>query len=119
MDEELKKIDTLALELRNINSIRDELIKLSIDPNTRLIYENEIYPLLKTLESLSVSSYDFSNTAKNLASINVSGNSKVKDAAKLTDSIDKLSKDVFKVLKSAVECYLSVEKNIIEHKSCK
>jgi hypothetical protein len=54
-----------------------------------------------------------------LATINISNNSKVKDAVKITDSIDKLSKDVFKVLKSAVEYYLSVERKIVEHNNCK
>jgi hypothetical protein len=119
MDDDLKKINALVLALKDVNALREELIKLSINPDTRLIYENEIYPLLKTLESLSLSSYDFSTAAKNLASINISSNSKVKDAVKITDSIDKLSKDVFKVLKSAVEYYLSVERKIVENNNCK
>lgn len=108
-------IDSQCIEetrnnLVNLNIIKDELAKIPLNPETLQFYNNCVIPLLKTLESLSYASYNFSTAAKNFASINSVSNSKVKDAVELVDDINKVSQEVLESLEVKVDLLLKYAK---------
>lgn len=104
-------IKALADTILNINNIRLELDRLQLDFKTRLYFENDVRPLIDTLTVLSFASSNFSETAKNLASINFGRTSKIKDALDLTEDVDNISDDLIKVLKCKIDNMLKLSKH--------
>lgn len=103
-------IKALADTVLNINNLRLELDRLQLDFKTRLYFENDVRPLIDTLTVLSFASNNYSNTARNLASINFGRTSKIKDALDLTESVDDISSDLIKVLKCKIDNMLKLSK---------
>jgi hypothetical protein len=103
-------IKTLADQVLNINILRVELDKLQLDFKARLYFENDVRPLIDTLTVLSFASNNFSNTARNLSSINFGRTSNIKKSLDLTDSIDDIAEDLVKVLKCKIDNLLKLSK---------
>ncbi|NFV70986.1 hypothetical protein EXM63_18905, partial [Clostridium botulinum] len=53
--------------LKNINSLRDELIKLNLNPEGLFYFNNDVYPLMYTLTSLSTTSLNLSSSSSILS----------------------------------------------------
>ncbi|WP_461206431.1 hypothetical protein [Clostridium sp. DL1XJH146] len=109
-------LEELANKLENINIIREELIKLNLNPEGRLYYENDVLPLLKVIEILSYSSANISRTALDLNSINVSKSSKVKDAVEIIYDLNDLVEDVLGQLEKKVHTLLAISSNCCDKK---
>lgn len=103
-------IKALADNALYINNLRLELDRLQLDFKARLYFENDIKPLIDTLTVLSFASNNYSNTARNLASINFGRTSKIKDTLDLTESVDDISSDLIKVLKCKIDNMIKLSK---------
>ena len=103
-------IKSLADKVLNINNLRLEIDRLQLDFKMRLYFENDVRPLIDTLTVLSFASNNYSNTARNLASINFGRTSKIKNVLDLTESVDNISEDLIKVLKCKIDNMLKLAK---------
>ncbi|KAJ52028.1 hypothetical protein BD780_004310 [Clostridium tetanomorphum] len=106
-------IAKMALRIRSINLLREELIKLELNPKARLYFDNDVNPLLTTLLSLSATSLNLS-TSSSLLSTSIivhSKDSKIKDTINLIYSINEQCEDIYKVLKRKVKILIDISCN--------
>lgn len=96
MEEE--NITVLRDKLVALNQIREELIKLELDPKYRIFYDENVNPLLSTLVNLSYAAINFSTSASFLNTINSSKNSEIKDLLHIVYKISGTSEQVFREL---------------------
>ena len=103
-------ITLLADKVTSINILRFELDRLPLDFKARAYFENDVRPLIDTLYTLGLASFDFSTTAINLANTNFGRSSKLKDALDLSQGVNEISGDVIKVLRCKVDNMLKLSK---------
>ncbi len=109
-------LNEMANKLENINKIREEIIKLKLNPEGKLYFENDVVPLLRVLEILSFSSANISSSALNLNSINSSKNSKIKDAVEIVYDLNDLVEDVLDELDKKFHTLLAISANCCDKK---
>ena len=95
-------IELLTDKISSINLLKLELDRLPLDFKARAYFENDVRPLADTLTVLSLSAYNFSTTATNLAGTNFGHSSQIKDALDLVDEINEISEELIEVLKCKV-----------------
>ncbi|WP_125153588.1 hypothetical protein [Clostridium rectalis] len=110
IDEALNKAYT---KIQTLNLLRDELIRLEINPKGRIYFDNNIFPLLTTLYQLSSTSVSLANSINVLSTSYLVNpkDSKLKDTIKLIYNINKECDDIYCVLKRKVECLLDISCN--------
>jgi hypothetical protein len=93
-------INEASTTLRNVNVIREELCKLSLNPCEREYYNNCILPLLTILSGITTSSLNLASSANYLSNSNIIFRKKsdIKDTLHLAYDINKKSEDVYKTL---------------------
>lgn len=101
-----------SLLLQNINNIKDELVKLDLNPLEVEYFQNSINPLLTILSQLSTTSINLSvssnSLATNLASIVTPKSSRIKDTIHLIYDVNDECEDVFKELKKRINKLLKL-----------
>ncbi|MCM8711618.1 hypothetical protein M2651_11390 [Clostridium sp. SYSU_GA19001] len=99
--------------LQNINSIKDNLTKLPLNPLQLNYFDNNINPLLIILYQLSTLSLNLVNSSNALAtSITVHAKeSKLKDTIHLVYQINEDIEDIYKVLRKRIDTLLYLEEN--------
>ncbi|WP_051931392.1 hypothetical protein [Clostridium sp. KNHs214] len=105
---EEQNIIVLRDKLVALNQIREELVKLELDPKYRIFYDQNISPLLLSLLSLSYTSINFSTSASFLNTINTSKNSEIKDLLHLVYDIENLSEHVFCELEKQLDILIKL-----------
>ena len=103
-------IKSLTDKVANINLLRFELDRLTLDFKARAYFENDVKPLIETLTALSLSSYNFSTTASNLAGTNFGHSSKIKESLDLVEELNDISEELIEVLKCKVHNMLKFSK---------
>ncbi len=103
-------IASLADKAVNINILRYEVDRLTLDFKARAYFENDVRPLIDTLYTLSLASLDYSTAAKNVASINFGSSSKIKDALDLTKEVNEISEDLIRVLRCKIDNMLKLSR---------
>lgn len=90
--------------LITINSIKEELCKLPLDPCELQYFNNSVSPLLQTIDSLSRVSFDLSTSVAILTTSPIvpRKKSKLKDTIHLLYNINEECEDIYKVLKKRV-----------------
>ena len=94
--------------LRNINAIKDELCKLTLDPCKMEFINSNITPLLIMLQQLSSSAYNLAN-ATSLLSISPivhPKNSELKDIIHLVYKMNDQCEDIYEVVKRNINLVL-------------
>ena len=91
--------------LKNVNSIKDELCKLPLDPCENEYILNSVFPLTNTLYLLSTAAVNLANSANilTLSPIVHAKKSEVKNILDLVYDIDEECKDLFKVVKKRLK----------------
>ena len=94
--------------LKNINSIKDELCKLPLDPCESEYILNSVFPLTNTLYLLSTTAVNLSNSANilTLSPIVHAKKSEIKDIIDLVYNINEECEDLFKVIKKRLKVLL-------------
>lgn len=100
----IRSAETIA----SINTIKNEITKLGLNPEEKNYIENYVTPLLNTLYLLSATSAGLSGSASHLAvSINTSAkSSKIKDTEKLVYNINEQCDEIYDVLKKRIDVLL-------------
>lgn len=88
--------------LTNVNAIRNEIIRLGLNPALSIAIGLEVEPVLGILNILSLSAYNYSTAAFNLNQISLSKPHEVKKILDLIYDISDLSEDVLEVLTKLV-----------------
>ena len=103
-------IAQLTLKLQNINILREELIKLELNPRGRIYFNNDINPLLTTLYQLSATSAALATSASLLSTSIVvhSKDSKIKDTIYLIYRINDQCEDIYKELNIKIKELLKI-----------
>ncbi|KOR24630.1 hypothetical protein ND00_24990 [Clostridium sp. L74] len=98
--------------LKNINSLRDELIKLNLNPEGLFYFNNDVYPLMYTLTSLSTTSLNLSSSASILSNAVYlkPKDSKIKDTLKLIYEINEQCEDIYNALKYKIDTLICISK---------
>ncbi|ENK1243596.1 hypothetical protein P9J83_14970 [Clostridium sporogenes] len=98
--------------LKNINSLRDELIKLNLNPEGLFYFNNDVYPLMYTLTSLSTTSLNLSSSASILSNAVYlkPKDSKIKDTLKLIYEINEQCEDIYNTLKYKIDTLICISK---------
>ncbi|MGO5093890.1 hypothetical protein FDF31_17255 [Clostridium sporogenes] len=98
--------------LKNINSLRDELIKLNLNPEGLFYFNNDVYPLMYTLTSLSTTSLNLSSSASILSNAVYlkPKDSKIKDTLKLIYEINEQCEDIYNALKYKIDTLMCISK---------
>ncbi len=96
--------------LKNINSLRDELIKLNLNPEGLFYFNNDVYPLIYTLTSLSTTSLNLSSSASVLSNAIYlkPKDSKIKDTLKLIYEINEQCEDIYNTLKYKIDTLICI-----------
>lgn len=107
IDDSLAKI---TLKLQTINTLREELIKLELNPEGRLYFNNDIAPLLTVLYQLASTSVDLSTSVNILSSSYLvkPNKSKLKDTFKLVYDINEQCDDVYRLLAEKIEVLINI-----------
>ncbi|WP_460277008.1 hypothetical protein [Clostridium sp. CTA-1] len=121
--EDIENIDTLinlsdeCIEktlnrIKNINALRDELIRLKLNPEGLIYFNNEVYPLLYTLTNLSTTSLNLSTSANVLSTAIYlkPKDSKIKDTLKLIYEITEQCEDIYDSLKYKIDTLICISK---------
>lgn len=100
-----KCIDKTENTLKDINSIKDELCKLPLNPCESQYINNSINPLLNILYLLAQTSSGLSNSARFLTTSSIvhPKNSDIKDTIHLIYKINDECNDIYDVLKKRLE----------------
>ncbi|AKA69731.1 hypothetical protein [Clostridium scatologenes] len=103
-----KCIDKTENTLKDINSIKDELCKLPLNPCESQYINNSINPLLNILYLLAQTSSGLSNSARFLTTSSIvhPKNSDIKDTTHLIYKINDECDDIYDVLKKRLEILL-------------
>lgn len=103
-----KCIDKTENTLKDINSIKDELCKLPLNPCESQYINNSINPLLNILYLLAQTSSGLSNSARFLTTSSIvhPKNSDIKDTTHLIYKINDECDDIYDVLKKRLEVLL-------------
>ncbi|NFA61979.1 hypothetical protein K8O96_02050 [Clostridium sporogenes] len=98
--------------LKNINSLRDELIKLNLNPEGLFYFNNDVYPLMYTLTSLSTTSLNLSSSSSILSNAVYlkPKDSKIKDTLKLIYEINEQCEDIYNTLKYKIDTLICISK---------
>ena len=101
-------INQTSNTLKDINSIKDELCKLPLDPCESEYILNSVFPLTNTLYLLSTTAVNLSNTANilTISPIVHPKKTELKDMIDLAYDIDEECKDLFKVIKKRLKVLL-------------
>ncbi|EPY2306513.1 hypothetical protein ACXATD_002173 [Clostridium sporogenes] len=121
--EDIENIDTLinlsdeCIEktlnrIKNINALRDELIRLNLNPEGLIYFNNEVYPLLYTLTNLSTTSLNLSTSANVLSTAIYlkPKDSKIKDTLKLIYEMTEQCEDIYDSLKYKIDTLICISK---------
>jgi len=121
--EDIEDIDTLinlsdeCIEktlnrIKNINALRDELIRLNLNPEGLIYFNNEVYPLLYTLTNLSTTSLNLSTSANVLSTAIYlkPKDSKIKDTLKLIYEMTEQCEDIYDSLKYKIDTLICISK---------
>ncbi|MDU5013950.1 MAG: hypothetical protein E6257_17685 [Clostridium botulinum] len=121
--EDIENIDTLinlsdeCIEktlnrIKNINALRDELIRLNLNPEGLIYFNNEVYPLLYTITNLSTTSLNLSTSANVLSTAIYlkPKDSKIKDTLKLIYEITEQCEDIYDSLKYKIDTLICISK---------
>ena len=101
-------IKSLTDNVVNINILRFELDRLTLDFRSRAYFENDVKPLSDTLTQLSFASDNFSIAAANMANTNFGHASKIKDALDLVVDINEISEELVGVLRCKIDNMLKL-----------
>ena len=96
------ELDKILATITAVNGIREQIIRLGLNPALKIAIDTEVVPLLNILAILGTASYDFSVSAFN---INNNSSGKVHEVKKLLElvyDISDLSESVFEVLEKLV-----------------
>ncbi|MCS4526694.1 hypothetical protein JTS98_12565 [Clostridium botulinum] len=101
------------IRIRSINALRDELIKLNLNPEGLIYFNNEVYPLLYTLTNLSTTSLNLSTSANFLSTAVYlkPKDSKIKDTLKLIYEMTEQCEDIYDSLKYKIDTLICISKN--------
>jgi hypothetical protein len=103
-------IKSLTDKVVNINLLRFELDRLSLDFKARAYFENDVRQLIDTLYTLSYASSNYSTVATNLAGTNFGHSSKIKESLDLVEELNEISEELIEVLKCKVHNMLKFSK---------
>lgn len=103
-------VKSLADKVVNINVLRFELDRLQLDFKARAYFENDVRPLIDTLYTLGLASFDFSTAAINMSNTNFGRSSKIKNVLGLAEEVNEISEDLIKVLRCKVDNMLKLSK---------
>ena len=94
--------------LKNINTIKDELCKLPLDPCENEYIINSVLPLTNILYMISTASVNLSNSANILTNSPIvhAKKSEIKDIIDLIYNINEECEDLFKVIKKRLNVLL-------------
>jgi hypothetical protein len=94
--------------LKNINTIKDELCKLPLDPCENEYIINSVLPLTNILYLISTASVNLSNSANILTNSPIvhAKKSEIKDTIDLIYNINEECEDLFKVIKKRLNVLL-------------
>jgi len=106
--ETTEAINQTSNTLKNVNSIKDELCKLPLDPCESEYILNSVFPLTNTLYLLSTTAVNLSNSANilTLSPIVHAKKSEVKNILDLVYDIDEECEELFKVIKKRLKVLL-------------
>lgn len=101
-------ISSAANLLENLNTIKEDIIKLPLNPAEKDYMDVYVFPLLNVLLDLSTTSLNLSSTTSKLAVSYVTTPkiSKLKDTEHLVYDINDKCEDVYKVLKQRINFVL-------------
>lgn len=101
-------LDKAVTTLRDINSLKDELCKLPLDPCEKDYIDNSIFPLLNTMYLISTVSINLSTSVNilTLSSIEHPKRSKLKDTINLVYDINEECECIYKVIKRRLKALL-------------
>ncbi|MEW9096118.1 MAG: hypothetical protein AB2417_13645 [Clostridiaceae bacterium] len=102
-------INQTADTLKNINSIKDELCKLPLDPCESEYISNSVFPLVNILYLISTTSLNLSNSVNILTTSSIvhPKRSELKDTISLIYDINEECEDLFKVIKKRLKILLN------------
>ncbi|EQC1537583.1 hypothetical protein ACY1J9_003477, partial [Clostridium botulinum] len=105
-------IEKTLIRIRSINALRDELIKLNLNPEGLIYFNNEVYPLLYTLTNLSTTSLNLSTSANFLSTAVYlkPKDSKIKDTLKLIYEMTEQCEDIYDSLKYKIDTLICISK---------
>lgn len=94
--------------LKNINTIKDELCKLPLDPCENEYIINSVLPLTNILYMISTASVNLSNSANILTNSPIvhAKKSEIKDTIDLIYNINEECEDLFKIIKKRLNVLL-------------
>lgn len=98
LDELLRILDTL----RAVNDIRDEVIKLGLNPSLKLAIDTEIAPVVNVLQALSVAVNFYATAAFNLHNNSFAKAHEIKKILNLVYDTAEVSEDVLEVLRKLI-----------------
>ncbi|WP_434297339.1 hypothetical protein [Clostridium sporogenes] len=105
-------IEKTLNRIKNINALRDELIRLNLNPEGLIYFNNEVYPLLYTLTNLSTTSLNLSTSANVLSTAIYlkPKDSKIKDTLKLIYEMTEQCEDIYDSLKYKIDTLICISK---------
>ncbi|EPY2283920.1 hypothetical protein ACXAT6_001086 [Clostridium sporogenes] len=101
-------IEKTLNRIKNINALRDELIRLNLNPEGLIYFNNEVYPLT----NLSTTSLNLSTSANVLSTAIYlkPKDSKIKDTLKLIYEITEQCEDIYDSLKYKIDTLICISK---------
>lgn len=107
------KLNNIEGTLSDLNSIKNQLTQIPLNPLQLNYFNNSVVPLLTSLENLSTISLNLSTTASYLSTSIVmhEKESKLKDTLHLVYKINEDCEDIYHILKRRIETLLYLEDN--------
>lgn len=89
-----------------------KLIKLNLNPEGLFYFNNDVYPLMYTLTSLSTTSLNLSSSSSILSNAVYlkPKDSKIKDTLKLIYEINEQCEDIYNTLKYKIDTLICISK---------
>lgn len=104
------KLTSMRQRIVNVNIIRREIIRLKLNPEKKIFFENDIEPLLRVFDSLSLASQNYGVAVSKINGISFAKSSEIKALLDLIYEITDKSEDVFNILDKEVDILLKIYK---------
>mgnify|MGYP006875883646 CR=1 FL=1 len=108
LEEQINKLNSALVE---INSIKNQLTQLPLNPQQLNYFNNNVSPLLVTLNNISAASFNLSGSINTLTnSIIVHGKeSKLRDTIHLIYKLNEECEDIYEILERRIDTLLHFE----------
>lgn len=104
-------LTNINIILQDLNSIKEQIAKLPLNPLQLSYFQNSVYPLLYTIEYLSTTSLNLASSANYLSTsiVTHAKDSKIRDTLHLVYTMNADCEDIYRILHKRIDTLLCLE----------